>query len=382
MKKLKIIIWLAFSVLLSTTASALSLPSGEYIWVDKGSYCIGDQIRISFYMPGTGDVKIWDHTPGGRTILIYSDEQEGKESTYRTMTARVEGPSGTETLEIEISEGCWPQPCFGLGWWTDSVSFFVEDCDPCRNVTCEPDCFGCDYCNTKCEDGDCVRGSVIESNSSRCGSECGGKVVSEEKERDQLYQAYADALDGNLWANKASEVMKYFSEWYYSSFEEPYNVVKSSASGVVYSKYDAAEAATYELCTLVAFIKCTDTSYCLNTAYTEANVTGVPGRFREISSLIKKGEQNKALSRIDSLYNDIWEAHQHISQAGFAKNEEFVAQLFESGMKFLDAECENLGGKCNYPDPIPHEPKSPICTGTGLLSIMIVLGILIHWKRH
>ena len=159
-------------------------------------------------------------------------------------------------------------------------------------------------------------------------------------------------------------------------------VTEAAIQDFVERQYDAAEAATYELCTLVAFIKCTDTSYCLNTAYTEANVTGVPGRFREISSLIKKGEQNKALSRIDSLYNDIWEAHQHISQAGFAKNEEFVAQLFESGMKFLDAECENLGGKCNYPDPIPHEPKSPICTGTGLLSIMIVLGILIHWKRH
>ena len=171
MKRLKIIIWLAFSVLLSTTASALSLPSGEYIWVDKGSYCIGDQIRISFYMPGTGDVKIWDHTPGGRTILIYSDEQEGKESTYRTMTARVEGPSGTETLEIEISEGCWPQPCIGLGWWTDSVSFFVEDCDPCRNVTCEPDCFGCDYWAMKCVDGDCVKDYIIERDSQKCG--CG-----------------------------------------------------------------------------------------------------------------------------------------------------------------------------------------------------------------
>ncbi|MGC1120264.1 MAG: hypothetical protein WBA22_04140 [Candidatus Methanofastidiosia archaeon] len=305
MRSLKLTVCLILFVLLSTSPSILSPPSGDYIWVDKGSYCIGDQIRISFFMPGTGSVEIRDHTPDGRTVIVYSDEQEGKEDSYRTMTARIDGPPGTETLEIEIWAGCWPKPCFGLGLVTDSVSFDVRDCDPCRNVNCEPRCYGCDYYDTYCEDGECVKGSLIESDSSRCGSGCGKKEELDEKERDRLYQAYADALDGNAWADTANEVIRYFSDWYDSKFGNPYAVVKSSATGTVYSKYDAAEAATHELCALVAYITCTDTSYCLNMAYTDSHVTGVPGRLRKVSSLIKAGEQNKALSRIDSLYNDI-----------------------------------------------------------------------------
>ncbi len=159
-------------------------------------------------------------------------------------------------------------------------------------------------------------------------------------------------------------------------------MLKSSTSGTVYSKYDAAEAATHELCTLVAYIKCTDTSYCLNMAYTDSHVTGIPERLREVSSLIRAGEQNKALSRIDSLYKDIWEAHQHIPQAVVAKNEEFVAQLFESAMKFLEAECVHLGGKCNYPEPKPRESRSPICSGSAMVLIMVVTGVLVHRKRN
>jgi hypothetical protein len=172
MKKEGYVVALLAVIFLFTFSPTVSPPCGEYIRIDRSSYCIGDVIRITFYMPGTGSVTIWDHTTDGRTEEIFYREQEGKESSYISFMGVVEGPPGTETLEYEVYEGCWPKPCFGLAWDTESVSFSVKDCDPCKNIVCENGCYGCDYWAMECDDGDCVKDYIIERDSCECGSEC------------------------------------------------------------------------------------------------------------------------------------------------------------------------------------------------------------------
>lgn len=41
--------------------------------------------------------------------------------------------------------------------------------DPCEGVSCEPECVDTDLYDTVCDDGVCVRGVLLESNSSECG---------------------------------------------------------------------------------------------------------------------------------------------------------------------------------------------------------------------
>ena len=137
MKKAKSLVVLLILTLLLGNSLIVPTFGGEYIEVNKNSYCIGDPIRITFYMPGTGSVTIWDHTTSGGAKILFSREQEGKKSSYVTATGIIEGPPGTETLEYEAYEGCWPKPCVGLGWVTDSVSFQVKDCGDNGGSSCE-----------------------------------------------------------------------------------------------------------------------------------------------------------------------------------------------------------------------------------------------------
>ena len=48
--------------------------------------------------------------------------------------------------------------------------------DPCEGVTCDPKCVGVDRYEMVCKDGVCVRGALMEANSTECGyvkPECG-----------------------------------------------------------------------------------------------------------------------------------------------------------------------------------------------------------------
>jgi hypothetical protein len=51
------------------------------------------------------------------------------------------------------------------------------DCDPCKDVTCYPKCIECDYWEIDCIDGKCVKTTIIETNSSKCGCEDSCKDV-------------------------------------------------------------------------------------------------------------------------------------------------------------------------------------------------------------
>jgi hypothetical protein len=41
--------------------------------------------------------------------------------------------------------------------------------DPCKGVVCEPECVGTDRYARVCKDGKCVRGALVEANSTECG---------------------------------------------------------------------------------------------------------------------------------------------------------------------------------------------------------------------
>lgn len=41
--------------------------------------------------------------------------------------------------------------------------------DPCEGVTCDPECYGVDKHETTCEEGICIKGILMESDSVECG---------------------------------------------------------------------------------------------------------------------------------------------------------------------------------------------------------------------
>jgi hypothetical protein len=181
MKK-RIIILMALFMFLMITQPILSPPLGENIRVDRSSYCIGDTIQVTFVMPANGNVIIWDHTTSGETKKIFEQSQKCGENFYMSITGVIDGPPGIETLEYEAYIGSCEGEGFGLSWVNESVSFTVKNCDPCRNINCEPRCYGCDYWAMECDDGECVKDYIIESDSCKCGSECCQEEEKEEKE--------------------------------------------------------------------------------------------------------------------------------------------------------------------------------------------------------
>lgn len=90
-----------------------------------------------------------------------------------------------------ITKACWDSlrdsdqniarsRCQGIvtttGYPTSStiIECFRPEClsllpDPCDSVVCEDKCYDYDLYNMVCEEGTCVDGSLIESNSSACG---------------------------------------------------------------------------------------------------------------------------------------------------------------------------------------------------------------------
>ena len=78
--------------------------------------------------------------------------------------------------------------------------------DPCVDVICKPECVGVDLYETVCKEGACVRGALMEANSTKCGyvkPECaegdkkpgnicrGGKWVPYTPEMGRLYVKFA-----------------------------------------------------------------------------------------------------------------------------------------------------------------------------------------------
>ena len=87
-----------------------------------------------------------------------------------------------------------------------------EECDnPCFDVSCSPECFGCDLWALKCVDGVCIQDHIIAKNSEECecedlacGTACIGmdlwslKHVGEECEPDQLIESDSAVCGFNL----------------------------------------------------------------------------------------------------------------------------------------------------------------------------------------
>lgn len=52
---------------------------------------------------------------------------------------------------------------------TPEIVYVTPTPDPCKGVVCHPECFGFDLRETVCDEGACVKGALIEADSSDCG---------------------------------------------------------------------------------------------------------------------------------------------------------------------------------------------------------------------
>ena len=130
MRKISWIIVCSVSLLLITVPMAV--PSyQEYIRVDRYSYCIGDPITVYIFVPGTGEVTVWDHMTNGYTKVIFHQSQSCGQDYWYTLVGYAEGPPGTEMLEYEAYISCCYGDCMG-SHVTDHVSFTIQDCGPCE----------------------------------------------------------------------------------------------------------------------------------------------------------------------------------------------------------------------------------------------------------
>ncbi|MBU7017604.1 MAG: zinc-ribbon domain-containing protein [Theionarchaea archaeon] len=132
---MKKISWLVigFAVFLLFTSIPATSPSQPYyISVDRSSYCIGDPVAVRIFIPGTGEVTVWDHMTNGYTQILYHHEQSCRQDSWIVITGIAEGPPGMETLEYEAYLGCCSGDCYEGGWVSDSVSFAIQDCGPCE----------------------------------------------------------------------------------------------------------------------------------------------------------------------------------------------------------------------------------------------------------
>jgi hypothetical protein len=87
----------------------------------------------------------------------YNSLSDGNKAAARSMA------NGIVTKSI-IGE---PTPEIIVECFSDACRALLPD--PCAGVVCEPECVGTDRYATACEDGTCVRGSLIEANSTECG---------------------------------------------------------------------------------------------------------------------------------------------------------------------------------------------------------------------
>jgi hypothetical protein len=139
MKKIGWIILCTAIFMFLTTTPDTSPQHGHYITVNKSTYCIGETVVVQIFVPGSGEVTVWDHMTNGYTKVFFHYEQSCHQDSWITLTGVVEGPPGVEILEYEAYIGCCGQECYGGGWVTDSVSFAIQDCGPCMEwlyITC------------------------------------------------------------------------------------------------------------------------------------------------------------------------------------------------------------------------------------------------------
>ena len=108
-----------------------------------------------------------------RTVTI----NYGEQTKYINMNCPSQDPCANKSC---------PNQCFGKEWWNmkcvngQCIKDFLENpcatqcgCNPCQNVYCPNTCYGKELWRTKCSNGTCILDSRIESCSSQCGcSQC------------------------------------------------------------------------------------------------------------------------------------------------------------------------------------------------------------------
>ena len=91
-------------------------------------------------------------------------------------------------LRKEALVECWTDLCFDLR--PDLTP------DPCDGVVCDPECAGVDLYDNVCDDGICVRGSLIEENSVDCGyippDPCEGVICNPECVGNDMYNTVCE----------------------------------------------------------------------------------------------------------------------------------------------------------------------------------------------
>jgi hypothetical protein len=108
----------------------------------------------------------------------------------------------------------------------ECISSCDQCTDPCADVHCYQQCFGCDLWAMKCVDGRCVEDYIIEANSAECGCtemECGAvcvgkdlwnqKYVNGECVIDQIIEHNSTACGVDLCANHCNNGIKDCGEY-------------------------------------------------------------------------------------------------------------------------------------------------------------------------
>lgn len=268
--------------------------------------------------------------------------------------------------------------------------------DPCRNVVCDPQCLGpdgCDYWDMGCVDGTCEKLYLIEEDSEKCG--CGKKDEESnevENARRELYENYAEALDGWYWTNRGTEMLTMFGEDFISSFTTPIGILKSTAKEAAIGKYTNAELVTKQVTTLVGTLKYWDMGCVLGWAYSHTEGSDPSARMRDISNLIDSRKFSEAEREIRELCSYLQNAYQNVDEVtkcdlpGNEETKKAVKSIIAGTIGFLEAECEEHFGstcQCVAPEVTPEstpesEAGSGPCLGTSLILLMILSGVAVN----
>ena len=152
------------------TGSGTTWRNGARIYTLTGKrYSRGISTWYGDTMGGLNDVFERGHyiTQG-----FWDGRSEGEKSWLKTNCAGIVFGDYVETYYVQPYEGTEYEQYWQRQTWYRINPANVKPLptlDPCKDVSCPDKCVGVDKYDQVCQDGICVRGALVETNSEHCG---------------------------------------------------------------------------------------------------------------------------------------------------------------------------------------------------------------------